>query len=254
MKVLIVTVAGCSTRFSRSVGEETIKCLYFQNSFEESLLYRIFHQPFEFDRYIIVGGYRYEELKTTVESRFPEYKKRMVFVENPYFKEYGSGYSLFYGIKEAQKLCADEVVFAEGDLFLDSETFVDICTSKKSVVSLNRDPILANKAVAFYFNKNNTIRYIYDTGHDTLFINEPFISIYNSGQVWKFTDKKVVDRICTGMTNFDWQGTNLVFVERYFNTLAQDDFRLVCFKEWINCNTVDDFINSLRKGKQIENN
>ena len=59
MKVLIITVAGMSTRFSRSVGKPVIKCLYHNKSLKDSLLYILLERSREFDYFIIVGGYRY---------------------------------------------------------------------------------------------------------------------------------------------------------------------------------------------------
>ena len=58
MKVLIITVAGMSTRFSQSVGAPCLKCLYHEGRAKDSLLYRMLHQDGKFDRYVIVGGVR----------------------------------------------------------------------------------------------------------------------------------------------------------------------------------------------------
>ena len=55
MKVLIITVAGMSTRFSRSVGKPVIKCLYHNKSLKDSLLYILLERSREFDYFIIVG-------------------------------------------------------------------------------------------------------------------------------------------------------------------------------------------------------
>ena len=41
MKVLIITVAGMSTRFSQSVGAPCLKCLYHEGRAKDSLLYRM---------------------------------------------------------------------------------------------------------------------------------------------------------------------------------------------------------------------
>ena len=95
MKILIVTVAGMSTRFSRSLGYGCLKCLYFRNDIRESLLYRLLHQPVSFDRYIIVGGYKFGELKEMVGREFSDMADRTALVENPFYAKYGSGYRLF---------------------------------------------------------------------------------------------------------------------------------------------------------------
>lgn len=241
MKVLIVTVAGMSTRFSRSLGCECLKCLYFRNDIRESLLYRLLHQPVSFDRYIIVGGYKFGELKETVGREFPDMADRIVLVENPFYAEYGSGYSLYCGMNEVLKYDFSQAVFAEGDLFVDTGTFARVCASPRDVVTVSPEPILAEKSVVFYRDRDDRLHYLYDTGHDLLFIREPFRAVCNSGQVWKFADPGRLRDVYAGMTEKDWQGTNLVMVERYFGQLAGGEYDQLQFIKWVNCNTVEDF-------------
>lgn len=241
MKTLIVTVAGMSSRFSQSIGVPTLKCIYSKKSIQESLLFRLLDQDVDFDKYIIVGGYKYNELKRIIETEFGRFQRKIELVENPYFKEYGSGYSLYCGLKKALELNSDEIVFAEGDLFVDAASYAKVCNSDKSVITVNKDPILANKTVALYFDVNDVVHYIYDTGHKALVISEPFLGIYNSGQIWKFSDMERVGSIFDAVSDIEWQGTNLVFVERYFQSLPKDEMEMVFFDKWINCNTVDDF-------------
>ncbi len=50
------------------------------------------------------------------------FKSKIDLVYNPYYREYGSGYSLIKGI-EALPEGTEEVVFVEGDLFLTGEVF-----------------------------------------------------------------------------------------------------------------------------------
>ena len=114
-------------------------------------------------------------------------------------------------------------------------------TSEKSVITCNNEPIEANKAVAYYFSLDNKVHYIYDTGHSALTISEPFLSIYNSGQIWKFSDYNKVKEVYDDMEETLWQGTNLVFIEKYFNSINHNDTEIIKFSEWINCNTVEDF-------------
>jgi len=241
MKVLIVTVAGISSRFSQSIGEPTIKCLFHKNSIEECLLYTLLEQSKDFDKYIIVGGYRYGELKSVLENEFTRFLEKIILVENEHYEDFGSGYSLFVGLMKAIEIKADDIVFAEGDLFLDKSDYSSVCKSKKSVITVNNEHILANKAVALYQDEAEKVHYIYDTGHKSLIINEPFIAIYNSGQVWKFSDEIVVKEVFSQMNDEDWQGTNLVFVEKYFQCVEKGDIEYIAFSKWINCNTVDDF-------------
>lgn len=241
MKVLIVTVAGMSTRFARSVGKPVIKCLYHTNSEKDSLLYTLLDRSSGFDRFIIVGGYRYRELCETVRESFQKFSDKILMAENPYYETYGSGYSLYIGLQKAFEAGADEIVFAEGDLYFSEDDYKKVCSAHKSVVTINQDPILANKAVALYFDIFHQIHYIYDTGHNALVIKEPFLAVYNSGQVWKFSDKDLAADIYSQMDEKEWQGTNLVFVEKYFRALKRDDYELITFRDWINCNTLDDY-------------
>ena len=241
MKILIITVAGMSSRFSRSVGKDVIKCLYNEDSFSNSLIYRMLCQPNKFDIYIIVGGYRYSELESAINEHFHDITDRIVMVENKYYEKYGSGYSLHCGMKEAMNYCFDEIVFAEGDLFVDTSSFSKVCCSVRNVVTCNNEPILADKSVAYYVDLSGKLHYIYDTSHHALEINEPFLAIYNSGQIWKFSDKDKICEVYNNMRPADWEGTNLVFVEKYFNSIISDDLETVRFDTWINCNTVDDY-------------
>ena len=66
-----------------------------------------------------------------------------------------------------------EIVFAEGDLYVDSDSFQEVCHAVNNVITYNREPILANKAVAFYYDSEYRIHYIYDTQHSALRIQEP---------------------------------------------------------------------------------
>lgn len=241
MKIMIITVAGMSTRFSKSVGKEVIKCLYYENSFSESLLYRIIHQPVDFDKYIIVGGYRYNELESAIKKEFSEMWDSIVMIKNECYKKYGSGYSLYCGMKEALKYDFDELVFAEGDLYIDEFSFTKIANSDKSVISYNTDPISAVKSVVMYLDINRSVKYIYDTNHCAFEIKEPFLAIYNSGQIWKFNNYKLLKNIISSMSEDEWQGTNLIVIEKYFGNLLEGEYEMIGFQKWINCNTVSDF-------------
>ena len=241
VKIFITTVAGSSTRFSKSLGKEVLKCIYYKESFSESLLYRMLSQPVEFDKYIIVGGYKFEELKTIIKEKFQKFKDKIKLVKNDFFIEYGSGYSLYCGLKEAFKYEFDEIVFAEGDLFVDTKSFVKVCNTIQNVITYNSDPILAKKAVVFYFDEKRVLHYIYDISHNILMIHEPFISIYNSGQLWKFVDRNLLQKIYYDMNRKEWQGTNLVMIEKYFRQLPIDNYELIRLNNWINCNTIEDF-------------
>lgn len=241
MKVLLITVAGTSSRFSQSLGKPCLKCIYYHTDITESLLYQMLHQDIMFDKYIIVGGFMYEQLETILKQDFSDFGDRIVCVKNEKYAEYGSGYSLYKGLQETMKLDFHEVVFAEGDLFVDKDCFREIALSAKDVITCNSEPILAEKAVAFYYDEEYGIHYIYDTSHTMLEIKEPFRSIFNSGQIWKFTQPDHLRSTYADMKDEEWQGTNLVYIQKYFQALKQSEYDIVQFKHWINCNTRSDF-------------
>ena len=185
--------------------------------------------------YVVVGHLK--EKFSVLEQEYPGLK----LIENPYYSTYGSGYSLYLGLQKAFETGADEIVFAEGDLYFNEDDYQRVCSADKSVVTVNRNPILADKSVALYFDIAGEIRYIYDTGHNELLIKEPFFAIYNSGQVWKFSDKEIAKKVFSKIDKEEWKGTNLIFVEKYFRTIGRDKYELITLGNWVNCNTLDDF-------------
>lgn len=241
MKALIVTVAGTARRFSESVGKDTLKCLYYKNAPEESLLCQMLRHRADFDKYIIVGGFLFDELVDFIEENLKEFADKITLVKNEYFAEYGSCYSLYLGIKKAGELCCEQIVFAEGDLFLDEETFQKIYDAANDAVTSNGEDIYADKAVAFYYDTMSGIHYIYDTDHETLCIKEPFTAIFNSGQVWKFKNRELLLQIAEGLSKEELAGTNLVIIQKYFSALDKGGYQQFKFKTWINCNTLADF-------------
>lgn len=240
LNILLLTVAGTSSRFSKSLGRSCLKCLYYEKDFSESLLSRAVRREAGFDKIIIVGGYKFDELKSAVDAYFSDIKDKIVLIENPFYEKYGSGYSLYAGLKYAVKAGFDRLIFAEGDLWVDGESFEKVYLSEQDAITYNDQVIFADKAVVFYFDVLNNVHYLYDTSHKYLEIAEPFLSVYNSAQIWKFTSYSRVKEIFTGMSEADWQTTNLVFIQKYFGE-GYKNFSLIEIKKWLNCNTVEDF-------------
>lgn len=250
LRILIVTVAGMSSRFSESLGRPCLKCLYYENRIEESLLYAMLHQDVEFDYYVVVGGFMYDTLKSAIDRDFREFGDRLLLVKNEHYADYGSGYSLYLGLQKIMDRDFDEVIFAEGDLYVDRESFRKIYDSTNNVITCNTEPILASKAVAFYFDKNYGIHYIYDTAHSKLEINEPFQGIFNSGQIWKFVNADRIRKAVQSISEKEWQGTNLVLIQEYFGSLAKSEYDMLTFKKWVNCNTISDYKKCGMKGDE----
>ena len=239
MKYLIITVAGTATRFNRDTQEDTLKCLYYTDDPKFALLPQLLSNCGVYDKYIIVGGYLYEKLEQFIKKELSSYGNKIELVYNEHFQDFGSGYSLYKGIESVREL--GEVTFVEGDLYFASETFKQVYDSEKSVITINREPIYSNKAVVLYVNAEGKPRYLYDTNHQTLIVPEPFKAIFNSGQMWKFKSSKRLHEAVNSLSEEQLQGTNLEIVQAYFGELNADEYDVVTFNEWYNCNTVTDY-------------
>ncbi len=241
MKTLIVTVAGMATRFNRDTDEEVLKCLYYKDSPDYSLLYQILWKSDEMDELVIVGGYLYEKLNGFIQQHCKPFLSRIKLIYNEHYNTYGSGYSLLKGIKAAGT--ASEIVFVEGDLFFDSSDYEQVLRSSRDVLTVNREFILSDKAVVLYINSEDQIRYVYDTSHQFLCLPEAVKAIYNSAQIWKFTDVRKLSAVIQRLTTEQIQGTNLEIIQGYFWNIRAGDIRIVPMETWCNCNTVADYMN-----------
>lgn len=244
MKYLIITVAGTATRFNRDTKEDTLKCLYYTGEPQYALLSQLIRNCGNYDKYIIVGGYLYDKLEKFISGYLSEYVDKIELVYNEHFRDFGSGYSLYKGICAISEV--GDVTFVEGDLFFKAETFKQVYNSQKSVITINLEPIFSNKAVALYINADGKPRYLYDTDHQTLSVPEPFKAIFNSGQMWKFTSSMRLKEAVSTLSEKQLQGTNLEIIQAYFGDLNMDEYEVVTFADWFNCNTVADY-NTVRK-------
>lgn len=240
MRSLIVTVAGTATRFNRDTQEETLKCLYYIGSPKNCLLYQIFDKARDVDEFIVVGGFLYEKLCDFIKTDCPEFAAKITTVYNPLFEEFGSGYSLIKGV-ESISGNSDEVVFVEGDLFFDNGEFARVLNSEKDVITVNHELIDARKSVVLYETEDGRFKYLYDTNHKTLIINESFLAIYNSGQIWKFKSVDGLKNAIANLTSKQIQGTNLEIIQSYFGNMIRSDVEIVPMTVWYNCNTVADY-------------
>ena len=248
MRVFLTTVAGSATRFSESIGKPTVKCIYNREDPAKTLLNHMLTQAKDYDLFVVVGGFLINELEDYINTNLPsEFSEKVMLVNNEQYAEYGSGWSLYLGLDAALKIYGKditEVLFAEGDLFVDDESFSSVAGTKNSVITINSEAIKANKAVALYYDLENVPHYIYDTAHGQLKIDEPFTAVYNSGQIWKFTDIELLTDLVLNGESERFTGTNLVLINEYFQKLAKngETIDIISMKTWINCNTINDFI------------
>lgn len=247
MKTEIITVAGKATRFNRDTDEEVLKCLYYKDRPEYSLLYQILQKSQEIERFVIVGGYLYDKLEEYMDMFCDKFKSRVQLVYNDKYDEYGSGYSLIKGIETIDD--AGEVIFVEGDLFFDKVSFQKVVDSTQDVITVNRELIHADKAVVLYVGRDDSIHYLYDTRHEVLNIPEPVRAIYNSAQIWKFLDFSRLKNVVSKLTERQVRGTNLEIVQGYFDNRKNDEVCTCVIEEWGNCNTVADYLKIYSKIK-----
>ena len=246
MKSLIITVAGMSRRFNKDTKSDVLKCLYYEDTPDCSLLSLQVHKCYGLvDEIIVVGGYKYENLEQFVRNEMKDVNTKMKLVYNAHYHDYGSGYSLLKGIETVSDK-ANEIIFIEGDLFFDSESIEKLINSKKDAISINNEAILSNKAVALYVDANNYPHYIYDTSHSCIEIREPFTAIYNSGQMWKFVNPSRVKEICQFLTPEQEQGTNLEIIQKYFGAYQNSQLDIIRINLWYNCNTVADYREAIK--------
>ena len=243
MKVAIVTVAGISSRFNEGIpeNEKILKAIYTETSYKGTLLYHLLKKCSFADQIVVVGGYKFEDLYTYYVENLCESFGNVVFIKNEHFADLSSGYSLYLGIKEAVRLKADEVLFIEGDLDIDGESFDKVVRSEKDVLTYNHEPIYADKAVVLYKNDKEHYQYAFNSNHGMLTINVPFSCMLNSGQLWKFKD---IDALSVANEKFydeNKAGTNLVIIQNYIDRRGSDRFDLIGLKRWTNCNTRQDY-------------
>lgn len=246
MKVLIVTVAGISSRFNRDTSRNVLKCLYYEDSPTHSLLYQIVCKVLDFECVIIVGGYLYDELVMYAEKYLSNLGPQIELVYNAHYKDYGSGYSLIKGVERVPEV-ANEIIFVEGDLYFDNESFSLVKKSLYDVITVNHEFITSEKAVALYVDEIDKVHYIYDTNHSLLSIPSPIKAIYNSGQIWKFTSLSKLNSVISLLSPKQIQGTNLEIIQAYFDNIPVSDLNFIALNTWFNCNTVADYqkVNSL---------
>lgn len=247
MQAAIITMAGISSRFNLGIPEpeQRLKAIYYERDPKETLLLHMLKKCSFADEIVVVGGYKYEDLLGYIQEHVPEeIKAKVITVYNEHYYDLPTGYSLYCGLKEVfdRNSAAESIVFAEGDLDVDDAAFNAIIRSAKSVLTYNHEIIKSDKAVVLYKNEKGEYKYAFNSSHGMLRITEAFESIYNSGQVWKFSDiEKLKEATGRYYSNDIQNGTNLKIIEYYVDRMNEEDVELVGFDEWTNCNTRDDY-------------
>ena len=238
MRAFITTAAGQSTRFNQGCADPVLKCLYHTEKTPECILFRLLRQAVEagFDRLIVVGGYRYQDLQHAVE----EYHNPSIkLVYNPRWQDCGSMFSLYYGVLAAEG--ATELLFCEGDIITDRDSFRQLASAQKDSFAIAREPIFADRSVAAYQGSDDRLHYLFDANHGALTFPPNVKAVFHSAQAWKIDDGEAFIRLNAQLTETERRGTNLVLIERYFQRHAFRELRPVTLEHWINCNTREDF-------------
>jgi len=237
---VIITLAGMSSRFSRSVGCECHKSFYRETVEDGCLLdWQLdLARRHDFKQIVLVGGYKYEDLERLVRNNHADLPVKLV--HNDHFADWGSCYSLCLGV-EAVNGDAGAVVFLEGDLLFDSQTFDELVALNDDAITATRSIVEARSSVAFFTTEDGRLKYVYDTRHESLKVDEPFTRIGNSGQVWQFSDVAKLKETVRGLSKDDWKGTNLVPIMKYYEGVDARTVRVCQFNAWFNCNTVADY-------------
>ena len=240
-------MAGISSRFNRDVSEKNkiLKCLYFEENPKDTLLYHMLEKTAYADRIVVVGGYKYDDLVDYISNNIPKnLQDKIITVYNDHFSDLSSGYSLYLGIREALDNFTDidEMLFVEGDLDIDNESFNKVISCDKNVLTFNHEPIYSNKAVVLYQNENDEYHYLFNSDHGLLSLREPFKAIFNSGQTWKFNDMELLKMANDNFYENLIDDTNLGIIQKYFDLLEDScDIEIIGLKRWVNCNTRDDY-------------
>lgn len=247
MKISIITVAGVSSRFNKDIPEDEkiLKCLYWKDNPKNTLIYRMLEKLDYSDRIIVVGGYKFQDLSDYIDNEIPKnIKEKILLVYNNHFSDLSSGYSLYLGIKEALDNfnLISEILFVEGDLDIDQESFSRVVDSSQNVLTFNHEPIYSNKAVVLYQNENDEYHYLFNSNHGLLTLDESFKAIFNSGQTWKFKDMKLLKIANDNFYENIIEDTNLGIIQKYFDLVGNnDEIEIIGLKHWVNCNTREDY-------------
>ena len=247
MKIIIITVAGVSSRFNNDVpdDEKILKCLYYDENPQDTLIYHMLKKSNHADKIVIVGGYKYSDLENYIGEHIPQdLKEKINLVYNDHYSDLSSGYSLYLGIDSALNNFTDidEILFVEGDLDIDDESFSKVIKSEKNVLTFNHEPIYSNKAVVLYQNENDEYKYLFNSDHGLLRMTESFKAIFNSGQTWKFRDMELLKIANDNFYENIIEDTNLGIIQKYFDLLENsDDIEIIGLNRWVNCNTREDY-------------
>lgn len=245
VEAVIITVAGISSRFNEGIPEEDrcLKAIYYVKDKTDTLLYHLLEKCMYADKIVLVGGYKYDDLKVYCEELPNSMKDKLIFTHNGHYADLASGYSLYLGLKAVFDRLenVEKVLFVEGDLDIDRDSFGRVAETATNVLTYSFEPIYAEKAVALYKNEKEHFQYAFNSNHGLLRIDEPFSLLLNSGQVWKFTNMERLKAASEKFYETEKNGTNLRIIQNYIDSCEAKAFQLIGLSRWTNCNTREDY-------------
>ena len=254
MRAAVITIAGISSRFNEGKPEKDKrhKIIYYDGEKKNTLLYHLVEKCMYADKIILVGGNKYEDVQKYCTELPEQIKSKIILVYNEHYADLSSGYSLYIGLNElfSRNEYVDEVLFVEGDLDIDKESFDNVVNYESDVLTYSYEPIYANKSVVLYKNQFNKFKYAFNSNHGLLKIDEAFSLILNSGQLWKFKDIEKLKKAIVNFYKGERVGTNLFIIQSYIDLKDSNDFELIGLKRWTNCNTREDYKKILKYWKE----
>lgn len=148
-------------------------------------------------------------------------------------------FSLYYGVLAAEG--ATELLFCEGDIITDRDSFRQLASAQKDSFAIAREPIFADRSVAAYQGSDDRLHYLFDANHGALTFPPNVKAVFHSAQAWKIDDGEAFIRLNAQLTETERRGTNLVLIERYFRRQPMEKLNPITLEHWINCNTREDF-------------
>ena len=241
MKIAVITVAGTSSRFNVNEEKKSLKAIYHKDNPLQTLLFRQCHQCQNMDKIIIVGGYMYNRLSEYINNILPKViREKIILLYNERYSDYTSGYSLYLGLQAIFSLEQNEnmeILFMEGDLAVDNKSLSAVIAGENDVITYNREVIDSRKSVVVYESVNGSYHYAFNDTHGFLKIDDSFVRVWNSGQIWKFTNLNYLKTASELYAEEAISGTNLEIIQRYFDMVSPNDVCVLPIDFWVNCNT-----------------
>lgn len=253
MKDVIITLAGASSRFSKSVGKPAHKSIYCINN--KCLLFKMLDQlerSQNVKNVVIVTGYQDNDITLMIDAwKYGNFRSMNIFiVHNQYWKETGSNESMLRGLLHWTMLenKSESVVCIEGDLSVSNlEDLLNAKVPTISRVTSNAQSILdASRDVLCCIFPDGRVEWVYDREHKAFPIREQYTKIFASGQMWEFNtnSKRFIEEmkhLADYIKDLDiCNQTNLDIISR-----LTFDPEIFVLKDWVNCNTIDDLTKAL---------